>query len=96
MPRNRAEKEATKSEFYGFVGFRGVLECIDGTHIPIITRSRNECAYINRKFFHSINVRGVSNLNMIFDVIAKWPGSYHGSFILQSSAFFENKISVIR
>ena len=51
MPRNRAEEEAIKSKFYGIAGFPSVLGFIDGTHIPIIAISREECAYINRKIF---------------------------------------------
>ena len=98
MPRNRAEEEAIKSEFYGIAGFPGVLGCIDCTHIPIIAHSRNECAYANRKNFHSINVQGVCYPNMIFeDVVAKWPGSHYESFILQSSALLlqENSATVL-
>ena len=91
MPRNHAEEEAIKSEFYGIAGFPGVLGCIHGTHIPVIAPSRDECAYINRKNFHSINVQGVGDLNMIFeDVVAKWLGSHHDSFILQSSSLYQN------
>ena len=90
MPRNRAEEEAIKSKFYGIAGFPGVLGCIDGSHIPIIASSREECAYINRKNFHSINVQGVCDPNMIFeDVVAKWPRSHQDSFILQSSALYQ-------
>ena len=38
------------------------------------------------KKIHSINMQGVCDLNGVFlDVVAKWPGSHHDSFILRSS-----------
>ena len=91
MPRNRVEEEAIKSKFYGIAGFPGVLGCcIDGTHSSIIAPSQDECANINRKIFHSINVQSVCDSNIIFeDVVSKWPGSHHDSFILQSSALYQ-------
>ena len=90
MPRNRGEEEAIKSEFYGIAGFPGVPVCIHGTHIPIIAPSREECSYINRKNFNSVNMQVGCNPPIIFDgVVAKWPGSHHDSFILQSSALYQ-------
>jgi len=87
MPRTASERETIKQGFYNVARFPGVLGCVDGTHIPIIAPSEDEYAYVNRKNFHSINVQAVCDFNMIFtDVVAKWPGSHHDSFILSSSA----------
>ena len=91
MPRNRAEEEIIKSEFYGIAGFAGVQGCINGTHIPIIAPSRYECAYINWKKILSIKVQSVCDPNVIFeDVVAKWPRPHHDSFILQLSTLYQN------
>ncbi len=38
-------------------GFPGVVGAIDGTHVRIISPTVNEEAYVNRKGFHSINVK---------------------------------------
>ena len=90
MPRSLTEEENIKSEFFQVAGFPGVIGCIDGTDIPIKAPPIDECAYVNRKNFHSINVPAVCDANMIFlDVLAKWPGSHHDSFILQASALHE-------
>ena len=90
MPRNNDEKEATKSKFYGAANFPGVLGCIDGSHIPIIAPSVDEPMYVNRKKFHSINIQAVCDADAVFlDVVAKHPGSFHDSFILQSSGLHD-------
>ena len=91
MPRTRSELEATKSSFYDVARFPGVLGLVDGTHIPIIAPPEDEYAYINRKNFHSINVQGICNAEMIFtDVNAQWPGGHHDSFILNESTIHDN------
>ena len=60
---------------------------MDGTHVPIIAPPEDEYAYVNRKKFHSINVMAVCNAQMVLtSVVAKWPGSSHDSFILNSSS----------
>ena len=77
MSRSPNEEENIKSELFQVAGFPDVIGCIDGTHIPIIAPPIDECAYVNRKKFHSINVQAVCDANMIFlDVVAKWPGSH--------------------
>ena len=63
-----------------------VIGAIDGSHIRIIAPSEDEYACVNRKSYHSINIQAVCNANLIFrDVVAKWPGSHHDSFILEAS-----------
>ena len=34
-----------------------MIECIDGTQVPINAPKENEGDYVNRKSFHSINVQ---------------------------------------
>ena len=87
MPSTPAEREQTKHKFYDIAGFPGVLDCVDGTHIPIIAPTIDEYAYVNRKNFHSINVQAVCDADMVYlDVVARWPGSHHDSFIMSTSA----------
>ena len=83
----RADIFETKHNFYQVAGFPGVIGCIDGSHIPIVALHEDEFAYVNRKKFHSINVQAICDSNLVFmDVVAKWPGSSHDSFILLTSA----------
>ena len=58
-----------------------------GTHIAIIAPTIDEYAYVNRKNFHSINVQAVCDADIVYlDVVARWPGSHHDSFIMSTSA----------
>ena len=67
-----------------------VIRAIDSTHIRIIAPSEGEYAYVNRKRYHSINIQAICNANLIFrDVVAKWPGSHHYSFILKASTLHD-------
>lgn len=54
-----AQEEAakTKQDFYVKSGLPGIVECIDGTHVRIQAPSDYEYLYVNRKGFHSIDVR---------------------------------------
>lgn len=67
--------------------FPNVLGCIDGTHVPIKTPCKAEHLFINRKNFHSINVQGECDSDLRFtNLVAKWPGISHDSFIWTDSA----------
>ena len=50
-----------KRGFYDKGGFPGVIGFLDGTHVRILAPSANESDFVNRKGFHSINVRAVCN-----------------------------------
>uniref|UniRef100_A0AAR2LKZ6 Putative nuclease HARBI1 n=1 Tax=Pygocentrus nattereri TaxID=42514 RepID=A0AAR2LKZ6_PYGNA len=60
---------------------------IDCTHVAIRAPSQNEAAFINRKQIHSINVQVICDATMtLTNVVARWPGSTHDSFILRNSS----------
>ena len=64
-----------------------MLGAIDGPLVPIIAPSENEPVYVSRKGYHAINVQGIMNAELVFtNVVARWPGSTHDSFILLNSA----------
>ena len=68
------------------VGFPSVIGCIDCTHVKIASPHQKERDFVNRKNFHSINVQGVSDQkNRFTDIVARWPGSVHDSFIFRTS-----------
>ena len=90
MPRNAEEIESTKAKFYRVAGFPGVVGDIDGSQIPIIAPAVDEYVYVNRKKFDSINIQAVCDADAVFlDVVAKNPGSFHDSYILQSSSLYD-------
>ncbi|KAK7939911.1 hypothetical protein WMY93_003237 [Mugilogobius chulae] len=85
------QEEATRSkgEFFFKSGLPGCVGCIDGTHVRIQAPSQDEHLFVNRKGFHSINVQIACREDMmIFDVVAKWPGSTHDARILRESSLY--------
>ena len=58
FPISDADRRRVMTGFYAIRGFSGVIGCIDGTHVRIISPGGpDEVSYVNRKSFHSINVR---------------------------------------
>ena len=57
-PSNQ-EKKLIKDGFYQMARFPGVIGCIDCTHIRIQAPHLNENYYVNRKRYHSINVKAI-------------------------------------
>ncbi|CAG2257465.1 HARBI1 [Mytilus edulis] len=79
-------KPAIINGFYNIARFPCVIGAVDGTHIRIQAPSDNEYAFVNRKNFHSINVQGICDHEGKFtNIVAKWPGSTHDSFIFRNS-----------
>lgn len=82
--------ERSPLAFYSIAGFPNVLGCVDGTQFAIKSPTENEYAYVNRKGFHSINAQLVCGPDLAFlDVVVKYPGSSHDSFVFQCSALSE-------
>jgi len=76
----------TKLAFHSIAGFPNVVGAIDCSHIAVKTPSEHEEAFVNRKGIHTINIQAVCDPDMkITNIVAKWPGSTHDSFIWRSS-----------
>lgn len=76
-----------KRQFYDIASFPGVVGCVDCTHVPIKspTRQHGE-TFRNRKGEFSINVQIVCGPDLkIYDIVARWPGSVHDSRIFANS-----------
>ncbi|XP_041927572.1 putative nuclease HARBI1 [Alosa sapidissima] len=73
--------------FYAIAGIPRVIGAIDGTLIRIRGPSENEPGYICRKGYPALNVQVVCDPRGVFlDIVAKWPGSMHDSFVWANSA----------
>jgi len=84
FPIGLEDRVQNKLGFYGVSGNRleGILGVVDGSHVAIIAPRVDEFAYVNRKQQHSINCQLVASYNYyITDLVAKYPGSSHDSFI---------------
>lgn len=82
--------------FYDIAEFPGVLGSIDCTHIPILSPGgQNAEVFRNRKTYFSINVQTISDTDLLIrNIVARWPGSVHDSYIFDNSEIrmlFENK-----
>ena len=71
--------------FHEIAGFPNVIGSIDGTLIRIKSSPNDEHLLVNKKKYHSINVQGVCDEKLRFiNIVSKWPGSTHDSFILEN------------
>ncbi|XP_033739041.1 putative nuclease HARBI1 [Pecten maximus] len=86
FPSSIAEIRDVKEGCYRIARMPNVVGAIDGTLIPIQSPSVDEHVFVCRKGYHALNVQAICTYNMKFiNVICKWPGSVHDSFILSNS-----------
>lgn len=87
FPYTAGEQANIKQQFAALSGFPNVIGAIDCTHIAIKAPSENEYVYVNRKHVHTINTQIICDAQMaLTNVVARWPGSTHDSFILTNSS----------
>lgn len=93
FPKTEEKRAALKRRFQEEKNFKGVIGCIDCTHIAIVRPKEHEEAYANHKGFHSINVQAVASHDLeILSINARFPGTVHDSFIWKNSAVREEMI----
>ncbi|KAJ1106667.1 hypothetical protein NDU88_004068 [Pleurodeles waltl] len=86
FPNTLQKQQETKQGFYLISGFPHVLGAIDCTHVRLVPPAATEHLYRNRKHTHSINVQAiVDHQGLITNIVAKYPGSVHDSFIFRHS-----------
>ncbi|XP_058127713.1 putative nuclease HARBI1 [Anopheles ziemanni] len=80
------EKEEARRFFYDKSGIPGITMAVDGTHIRIVAPKENPVMYFNRKGFYSLNALMICDNNSIIRYVnARYGGSNHDAFILNSS-----------
>ncbi|BES91262.1 harbinger transposase derived 1 [Nesidiocoris tenuis] len=90
FPSTAAEKEQLKRGFER-LGMPEVCGIVDGTHVAIVKPVQREDNYVNRKFYHSLNVQIVCDCNVrIIGLNPKYPGRTHDAFIWSNSLVREH------
>ncbi|XP_039967809.1 putative nuclease HARBI1 [Bactrocera tryoni] len=81
------KQNASKVSFYSKSAFPGVVGCIDGTHVRIISpRKEVHHLYLNRKGYYSLNVITLCDSKMsIRYVDARHASANHDSFVFNVS-----------
>ncbi|XP_030070214.1 putative nuclease HARBI1 [Microcaecilia unicolor] len=91
FPEEQAQWQELKSEFFNVAGVPDVMGAIDCTHVALAPPSDREMAFRNQKNYYSLNIQVVCDARMkILNVVAKFPGSFHDSYILSNSALGRN------
>ncbi|XP_030047944.1 putative nuclease HARBI1 [Microcaecilia unicolor] len=87
FPKGEEEQRKIKGEFFTIAGMPNVLGAIDCTHVAFTLPVDQEMQYHNRKMGYSLNVQAVCDANLrIRDVVTRFLGSCHDSYILSNSA----------
>ena len=75
------------SNFFDIAGMPGVIGCIDGSYINIISPGGDNAElYRSRKGRFAINLMAICDYNLVFrNIICSWPGSVHDSRVFDNS-----------
>ncbi|KAK3878751.1 hypothetical protein Pcinc_016563 [Petrolisthes cinctipes] len=84
------EARSLGSQFYDIAGMPGVIGCIDGSHVKIISPGGDNAeVYRCRKGFMSLNVQGICDAHMKFiNIVCSWPGLTHDARIFENSRIY--------
>ena len=94
FPHTTEGRNQIRQRFFNYAGIPNVLGLIDGAHVEIKAPHIDEHIYVNRKSMHSINVQVVADMNYKFlDIVAKWPGSTHDSFMWKHSSLRDRMLN---
>ena len=78
--------DVTAERFAQKYKIRGVVGCVDGTHIAIIKPTVHGEQYYNRKDFYSMNTQIVCDDQLLItDMFIGFPGSVHDARVLRNS-----------
>lgn len=90
FPQTEEERRITKDKFERKYNMPGTLGLIDGTHVGMAAMPHIiEHAFMNRKYYHSINVQIVCDSDMmITSVNCRYSGSTHDSFVFNNSRIY--------
>lgn len=97
MPRDREELNTNFKNFFKIGPFPTVVGTIDCTHVKICGQGGQQGeTFRNRKQYFSINVQSVSRADLSFqDIVARWAGSTHDSFVFGLRCKLETALTVI-
>ena len=95
FPTDPGDIRKVKAGFFNKTEFPNVIGVIDGTLIPIKAPSDDEPLYVCLKWYHALNIQVVcdSELNLL-NIVAKWPGSTHDSFMLNASELYALLVNI--
>ncbi|KAK0141095.1 putative nuclease HARBI1 [Merluccius polli] len=78
---------ATQEQFFRSFRIPQVVGAVDGTLVPILTPRVDAHVFICRKGYAAVNCQVVcDHQGIILDVVARWPGSTHDSFVFRESS----------
>lgn len=87
FPYNLVHQLEVKQRFFAIANLPNVIGAIDCTHIRIKAPSHDAFPFLNRKNYHSINAQLICDAKCaLLNVVARWPGGTHDSFILRRSS----------